>query len=210
MYEGQTSQDEYLRRIIREEVARLAAGSGRQTLGGAGLPGGQQMPPGQHARQQAPLPLGGDGMAPDTSFAAPPASIGSPGAMPSAAPPGAAPQMAAGAVAGTFPDTHAQILQSMATNLQKLRAVLVETEQIAQRMEDLLSRQVRLDLEQDQSLGQGQGQGPEQERGRNQGQGGRRQGQRGQDGGSQTQDLVRGLLGQGGGVQARGRMRRGR
>ncbi len=118
--------------------------------------------------------------------------------------------MAAGAVAGTFPDTHAQILQSMATNLQKLRAVLVETEQIAQRMEDLLSQQVRLDLGQDQSLGQGQGQGPEQERGRNQGQGGRRQGQRGQDGGSQTQDLVRGLLGQGGGVQARGRMRRGR
>lgn len=131
-------------------VPPVAMGDGQG--GAAGSRDGQPMP-GSAALAQAMTAAAPDAAlpgAPSAMFqgAAGPAAGGALQAMPAAEPPapaitGVGGAAMAGMAQEAFAFTHAQLNQAMARNLEKLRTVLQETEQIAGRMEELLSQQAR-------------------------------------------------------------------
>ncbi len=137
--QGQSPFEEALRALVRQELARLAQGN--------------RLP----AQAGQPTPFGATAQPfPGLQAAAAPAqALAALGAGQFGAPPTGQPQVqqrAAGDGLAGPQQGPSDLNRAMAANLEKLRAVLAETEQIAQKMEQLLAMEGR-------SAGQEQGQG---------------------------------------------------
>lgn len=140
--QGWQPLEEVIRGLVRQELARLQQGSRTATAAGVQAAGLAPASPPLQGAVSPGAPVPGAAPAGPQGLAALAAQGLTAAGFPAAAGPASPDGMAGGrrSWAGT---PGAGLTQAMAASLEKLRAVLVETEQIAQRMEELLNQESR-------------------------------------------------------------------